>query len=147
MFILNAGEKGFNSRGQQISSFKKFKPKSVGHGLTMGTRSLKALPVYSSKWCIVLQTDSYNSLKTCLKIYYFPVIHSEKKTDILLLCSLEVKHVDNCLQRRVPTPYFNTTVSDLCHSLANRGVQNALPISKCISLILRKSNLFIMQRF
>jgi hypothetical protein len=28
--------------------------------MTMGTMSLKALPIYSSKWCIVLQTDSYN---------------------------------------------------------------------------------------
>ena len=29
------------------------------HGLRMKTRSLKAFPIYSSKWCIVLQTDSY----------------------------------------------------------------------------------------
>ena len=27
----------------------------------MRTMSLKVLPIYSSKWCIVLQTDSYNS--------------------------------------------------------------------------------------
>ena len=47
----------------------------VGHGLTMKTRSLKMLPLYSSKWCIVLQTNFYNSfylLDICvLKFYYF----------------------------------------------------------------------------
>ena len=32
----------------------------------MGTMSLKVLPVYSSKWCIVLQTDSYNKLESVL---------------------------------------------------------------------------------
>ena len=49
-----------SSRGQQISSYRNSKPTPVGHGLTIRTRSLKALSIYSSKGCTVLQTDSYN---------------------------------------------------------------------------------------
>ena len=45
-------------------------PLWVGHGLTMGTRSLKALPIYSSMWCTVLQTDSYNSSTSCYILKY-----------------------------------------------------------------------------
>ena len=41
------------------SAFRDLVP-IVGHWLTMGTRSLKALPICSSKWCIELQTDSCN---------------------------------------------------------------------------------------
>ena len=32
----------------------------VSHGLAMRKKSLKALHMYSSEGCIVLQTDSYN---------------------------------------------------------------------------------------
>ena len=55
----------------RLSSYKNFKPKSVGHALTMGTKSLKALPVYSNKWCIVLQTDSYLLLLLLLMLFVF----------------------------------------------------------------------------
>ena len=34
----------------------------IGHELTTKTSSLRALPIYSSKWYFVLQTDSYNKL-------------------------------------------------------------------------------------
>ena len=58
-------------------------PTAVGHGLTMGTMSLKAIPIYSSKWCIVLQTDFYNLEIQCLisgldlsfSIFFPPLIH------------------------------------------------------------------------
>ena len=44
----------------------------------MGTMSLKVLPVYSSKWCIVLQTDSYkkciSSISMCTFSLFVPFI-------------------------------------------------------------------------
>ena len=39
---------------------KEFQIKISQSWVDNGTMSLKALPVFSSKWCIVLQTDSYN---------------------------------------------------------------------------------------
>ena len=62
-----------SNRSQQIGSCKKFKLKSVGHGLTMSKNALKSLPIYSSKWCIVLQTNSYNLLLKCL---YFQLLNN-----------------------------------------------------------------------
>ena len=45
----------------------------------MGTMSLKALPVYSSKWCTVLQTDSY---KVYLVLEIDILLHEQQPKDL-----------------------------------------------------------------
>ena len=71
-----------------------------GHGLTMGTKSLKALPICSSKWCFMLQTDSYNlwniAVKEFSKIYY----HSNVWSTVfpIPLASQKFQLFDKCYQ-------------------------------------------------
>ena len=77
----------------------------------MRTRSLKALPIYSSKWCIVLQTDSYNLQNIAVtkfpKSYYSfgLLVLSIQKLHFLIRQGTpqDKKHLDNlCFYLKTP---------------------------------------------
>ena len=70
----------------------------------MGTRSLKALPVHSSKRCIVLQTDSYNCY-ILLKYYFLLYKQIMFNQMFVLFCS----HAATLQKRADRDVFFLTT--------------------------------------
>ena len=85
----------------------------IGHGLTMRTRSLKALPVCSSKWCIVLQTNSYNLYNIALT----NVNPYVQVSDVLCYKPIPIIYITSLLQNSIKviaefiTSMFNMQLS------------------------------------
>ena len=84
----------------------------VGHGLTMRKNALKALPIYSSKWYIVLQTNSYNA-KTNLFTSRFKILFERDHE-----CSVN----SQCFAWQSKS--FNKTCSSVTSLLSVKGMKN-----------------------
>ena len=69
----------------------------------MRKNALKALPIYSSKWCIVLQIDSYNLLSSGdLLIFWwvFPFLYIELLLLILFVLMFQVNFTYQFLRKK-----------------------------------------------
>ena len=65
-------------------------------------------------------------------IYYFPFIHTVKNSIFCLFLYMECETLVNkpgCRNWFLLTPYVFKALTDLAHSLVNRGVKSSLPIS------------------